>query len=87
MLSLITKEGKKIKINGCLNIRTFHPGEIISITQQESVILKTSRVGKHHGEIIILAVREGIQHEIIVEKFPKGETLYKIKSFTPTPIL
>lgn len=76
-----------VKINGCLCISTFSPGEHIAITQHEDVVLKNSCKGKKTGEIIIEAERKGILHKIILVPFPKGENLYKIESFSPVPLI
>ena len=82
---MITLPGN-IKINGCLSIQRFAPGEVISITQQESVILKTAKAGRGE-ETIIEATRKGILHRIVLTKLPKGDHLYKVESFSPTPKL
>ncbi len=76
-----------VKINGCLNIKTFSKGENIAITQHDDIVLKNSRRGKKREEIIIEATRNGVTHNIIVTPFPKGENLYKVKSFIPSPVL
>ncbi len=77
----------EVKINGCLSIKTFQPGERISITQLEDVVLKDSKEGKHPGEWILEVSRNGITHEVIVEPFSKGKNLYKVLKFSPAPII
>ena len=76
-----------VKINGCLSIKRFAKGEKIAIAQHEMVTLNSSFAGKKKDEVIIKATRNGIEHTIIVAPFPKGENLYKVIKFSPTPVL
>jgi hypothetical protein len=55
------------KINGCISIKRFAPGEKIFITQQASLILKSAKAGKHE-DIILEATRGEVTHTIIVTK-------------------